>query len=82
MANLDPRQVSCCQTYNKSQTGLCVLQQPLAGILVTMETNAFGFLLMTSLDSVPSAHKPLMPKLALGRDSKWAEASRTSRLTC
>lgn len=82
MANLDPRQVFRCQAYNKSQMGLCAFQQPLAGILVTMETDAFGFFLMTSLDSIPSAHKPLMPKLALGRDSKWAVASRTSRLTC
>lgn len=82
MANLDPLQVSCCQAYNKSQMGLCALQQPLASILVTMETGPIGFLLMTSLDSVPSAHKPQMPKLALGRDSQWDEASRSSRLTC
>lgn len=82
MANLDPQQVSCCQAYNKSQMGLCALQQTLAGILVTMETGPIGFLLMTSLDSVPLAHKPPMPNLALGRDSKWDEASRASRLSC
>lgn len=81
MANLDPQQVSCCQAYNKSQMGLCALQQTLAGILVTLETGPIGFLL-TSLDSVPLAHKPPMPNLALGRDSKWDEVSRASRLTC
>lgn len=82
MANLDPQQVSCCQAYNKSQMGLCARQQTLAGILVTMETGSIGFHLMTSLDGVPLAHKPPVPNLALGRDSKWDEASRASRLTC
>lgn len=52
------------------------------GILITMETGPLGFLLKASLDSIPSAHKPPLPKLALERDSKWAEASRALGLTC
>lgn len=78
-----PKQVSRCQVCAKSQMGFCALRQPppLADILITMETGPRGFLPMTALGSIPSAHKPLLPTLALGRDSKWAEASRASGLT-
>ena len=54
--------------YSKSQMGLCAFQQPLEGILVTIETGPIGFFLKKSLDSIPSAHKPPLPKLTLERE--------------
>lgn len=46
---------------SKSQMGLWAPQQPLEGILVTIETGPLGSLLKKSLDSIPSAYKPHFP---------------------